>query len=62
MSQVGRWLQHPPKGSRRGDLHGPVRGRFVGMSQAVCLFPVPTSFAVEADWRMSRARRSFSAT
>eukprot|EP00959_Pyramimonas_sp_CCMP1952_P167407 3498913-Pyramimonas_sp.AAC.1 len=27
----------------------PVRGRFVGMSEAVCLFSVPTSFPLGAD-------------
>ena len=38
-----------PKGSRQGWLHGPVRGQFVGMSQAVCLFRCSTSFAFRAD-------------
>ena len=38
-----------PKGGRQGCLHGLVRGHFVGMSQAVCLFLCPTSFAFGAD-------------
>eukprot|EP00959_Pyramimonas_sp_CCMP1952_P119449 2497682-Pyramimonas_sp.AAC.1 len=34
---------------RQGISHGPVRGRVVGMCQAVCLSSVPTSFVFGAD-------------
>eukprot|EP00959_Pyramimonas_sp_CCMP1952_P211042 4416826-Pyramimonas_sp.AAC.1 len=44
---------HVPKVSRRGVMHGPVRGRFVGMSQTVCLPSVPASFAFGADLELS---------
>ena len=40
----------PPKGAAGGYLTGPVRAQFVGMSQAVCLFGGPTSFAFGADF------------
>eukprot|EP00959_Pyramimonas_sp_CCMP1952_P094156 1969701-Pyramimonas_sp.AAC.1 len=30
----------PPEESCQGLSHGPVRGRFAGMSPTVCLFPI----------------------
>ena len=40
MPQARRWFQHS-QGGGQGCLHGPVRGSFVGMSQAVWPFPGP---------------------
>merc|ERR1712039_985468 len=45
----GALVSAPLKGSRQGVYHGPVRGQFVGMSQAVCSFSCPTSLAFRAD-------------
>ena len=48
MSQARGGFQHSQGGAAGGYLTGPVRAPFVGMSQAVCLFRFPTSFAFGA--------------
>ena len=40
----------PPRGAAGGGCTGPVRAQFVGMSEAVCLFGGPTSFAFGTDF------------